>query len=72
MVKIYFYAARNLVGLGEQDDTARRAWDMLIKFGNGRVKLGKEYSEEVLRQPWRFTDNAFFDAMGMEVWSQED
>ena len=72
MVKIYSYAVGTFVWLGEQDDTSSRAWNMLSKFANARLKLGKEYSEKVYRQPWRFNDDAFFNTMGMEVWSQED
>jgi hypothetical protein len=45
---------------------------MIIKFANAKLKLGKEYSENVFAQPWQFNDVAFFDAMRMEAWSQED
>lgn len=46
MVKIYSYTAGTLVWLEEQDYTASRAWDMLIKFRNARVELGKESLEK--------------------------
>lgn len=44
MFKIYQYAVGTFVWLGEQDDVASRAWGMMIKFPNARVKLGKEYT----------------------------
>lgn len=72
MVKIYSRTEGTFVWLGEQDDAATRAWDMIIKFANAKVKLGEDSLEKVLHQPWKFNDVAFFDVVGMEPWSQED
>jgi hypothetical protein len=72
MVEIYSRAEGTFIWLGEHDASSRKAFGMITKFGNARVRLGKEYSEKIFGQNWKFNDSAFFDAMGIEAWSEED
>jgi hypothetical protein len=72
MVWIYSKAQGMLVWLGEQDEASSRSIDLIVKFSEAKLRLGEDYSDRILRRPWAFNDVTFYDAMGMELWSQED
>ncbi len=72
MVWIYIKAERTFIWLGERDEAAERSLDLIVKFVTAKKRLGEAYNDKVLTRPWEFNEAAFFEAMGLEPWSNDD
>jgi hypothetical protein len=72
MVWIYTKSQGTFIWLGEQDEAAKRSHDLIIKFVEAKKRLGDAYNDKILSRRWKFNDATFFEAMGLEPWSNDD